>query len=171
VTGRQVVALCALAGALLAGCGAGGAAQGGGDLRVFAASATETPPPIVAPADTATVAASASPPPAATPTLGPVVLDLDFSSERHDVVTLHVGQAVRFTLSQGPSSDWLSGVDDARVLRPMSPNGNGVFQAMAPGTALVTAHVLYGCANRSPAVPCKTPEDGLWFQMRVWVIG
>jgi hypothetical protein len=140
-------------------------------VQVFAASATRTPLPTAIVVATPAVAATASSQPAATPTLGPVVLDLDFSSERHDVVTLHVGQAVRFTLSQGPSSDWLSGVDDARVLRPMSPSGNGVFQAMAPGTALVTAHVLYGCANRSPAVPCKTPEDGLWFQMRVWVIG
>ena len=101
--------------------------------------------------------------------MGPVVYDLDFGSYRHDVLTLHVGQAVRFTLSRGPTSDWLSGVDDARVLRPMSPSGNGVYQAITPGTALITAHVPFSCANRAPAVPCQNPEHGFWYQQRVYV--
>jgi len=99
-----------------------------------------------------------------------VVLNLDFTAYRHDVVTLRVGQALQLNLSQGPTSDWLSGVDDATVLRPVSAAGSGVYQAMAPGTALLTAHYRYGCANTTPGVPCKTPEDGLWFQMRVYVL-
>jgi hypothetical protein len=98
------------------------------------------------------------------------MLTLDFASYRHDVVTLRVGQALKLDLMQGPTSDWLSGVDDATVLRPMAPEGSGVYQAAAPGTALLTAHLLYGCANRAPSVPCRTPEDGLWFQMRVHVV-
>lgn len=59
-------------------------------------------------------------------------------------------------------------MDDARVLAPMAPTGNGVYQAIIPGKALVTAHVPTGCANMTPAAPCR-PANGLWFQMRVTV--
>jgi hypothetical protein len=117
------------------------------------------------PAPTATLA-----PPAPTPTAGPVAFTLDFTVERRDDVTLHVGQSLQLKLTSGPTGDWLSGVDDARVLRPMSPAGNGIYQAIAPGTALVTAHVPFGCANVTPAVPCRNPEHGLWFQTRVYVL-
>lgn len=97
------------------------------------------------------------------------MLTLDFKSYRHDVVQLRVGQALKLDLMEGPTSDWLSGVDDATVLRPMAPDGSGIYQAVAPGTALLTAHLLYGCAKTTPSVPCKTPEDGLWYQMRIYV--
>jgi hypothetical protein len=108
------------------------------------------------------------PPP--TPTAAPVAFTLAFTVERRDDVTLHVGQALQLKLTSGPTGDWLSGVDDVRVLRPMSPAGNRIYQAMAPGTALVTAHVPFGCANVTPAVPCRNPEHGLWFQTRVYVL-
>ena len=138
---------------------------------MFAISSTATPEPAPElPTPEPTVAPTLEPQPAATPTPGPIVYTLDFRSYRHDFVRLHVGQALQLDVMRGPTSDWLSGVDDARVLRPMAPDGSGVYQAMAPGTALLTAHLLYGCANIAPAVPCKTPEDGLWFQMRVYVL-
>lgn len=120
-----------------------------------------------------TPAVSPSPtaiPPAPTPTTAPVTFTLDFTVERRDDVTLHVGQALRLELTQGPTGDWLSGVDDARVLRPMAPDGKGIYQAIAPGTALLTAHVLSGCANVMPAAPCRNPEHGLWFQTRIYVL-
>lgn len=92
---------------------------------------------------------------------------LDFSSERRDV-TIHVGQAIQLDLKIDPTSNWISGVDDARVLAPVSPNGTGLYQALAPGTALLTAHVPNGCAKVPFPAPCK-PELGLWFQTRVYV--
>ena len=91
-----------------------------------------------------------------------------FATERRDY-TLHVGDAIRLDLTSGPSGDWISGVDDARVLAPASPASNGIYQAMTTGTTLLTAHVLYGCGNVTPLVPCK-PERGLWYQTRVYVL-
>ena len=93
---------------------------------------------------------------------------MTFTNERRDYI-MHVGQAIRLELSSGPTSDWISGVDDARVLYPVSPAASGVYQAIAPGTALVTAHVPFGCANVNVSAPCK-PERGLWFQTRVYVL-
>ena len=155
---------------VLSGCGAAAGAPQASGFRIYASSATATPvpPPVV----TAPPAAPSATPvvPAPTPTAGPVVFTLDFTTERRDDVTLHVGEALRLALTQGPTSDWLSGVDDARILRPMSPDGNGVYQAMAPGTALLTAHMPQGCANVTPAAPCRNPEHGLWFQTRVYVV-
>lgn len=174
--GRRLHVRLALGGLLLAillsACGAASGAGGDQGLRVFTVSSTATPRPTSAPEQAGAPEAQPTPTavPRPSPTLGPVVYSLDFSSYRHDVLTLHVGWAVEFTLTQGPSSDWLSGVDDARVLRPMAPDGSGVYQAVAPGTALVTAHVPLGCANRLPAVPCRTPEHGLWYQQRVYVL-
>jgi hypothetical protein len=137
-------------------------------VYAISASATPTPNLVVSPA--APAPAFTPIPPAPTPTAGPVVFTLDFTTERRDDVTLRVGQAIQLKLTSGPTGDWLSGVDDARVLRPMAPGGNGVYQAMAPGSALVTAHVPFGCANVTPAAPCKNPEHGLWFQTRVYVL-
>jgi hypothetical protein len=166
---RLIVAV--LAGLSLTGCGAaGGPASSAAGVQVYAISGTATAVPTVA--ATATVAAQS---PTATvisptPTAGPVVYTLDFRTDRRDDVTLRVGQALQLQLTNGPTGDWLSGSDDARVLRPMRPDGNGVFQAVAPGSALLTAHVPFGCANVTPAVPCKNPERGLWFQTRIFVV-
>ena len=154
---------------MLTACGtAAPAANGGGRIYAVSESATPLPAPIRSVALAAPTATPA--PPSPTPTAGPVLFTLDFTAERKDDVTLRVGQALQLKLTSGPTSDWLSGVDDARVLRPMSPAGNGVYQAVAPGTALVTAHVPQGCANVSPNVPCRNPEHGLWFQTRVYVL-
>ncbi len=162
---RALLLVLALA---LAGCGAVAAPADG--ARVYAVSS----PPAAAssPAASPSPVPAATPvaPPSPTPTTGPVVFTLDFTVERRDDLTLRVGQAMQLKLTSGPTSDWLSGVDDARVLRPMTPIGNGIFQAMAPGTALVTAHVPQGCANVSPAARCRNPEHGLWFQTRVYVL-
>jgi hypothetical protein len=155
---------------VLAGCGASTAPQASSGVRVYASSATATPLPSPAATAPPPLPSAAPAAPLPTPTAGPVVFTLDFTTERRDDVTLHVGQALRLALTQGPTSDWLSGVDDARVLRPMSPDGNGVYQAIAPGTALLTAHVPQGCANVSPTAPCRNPEHGLWFQTRVYVV-
>jgi hypothetical protein len=153
----------------VAGCGATQSQPSDGSLQVYAISATDTPQPT--PVATATLVPSPTKmPPSPTPTLGPLAYTLDFATERRDDVTLHVGQVVELRLTTGPASDWLSGVDDARVLRPMSPDGNGVYQAMIPGTALLTAHVPQGCANLIPGARCKNPEVGLWYQTRVYVI-
>jgi hypothetical protein len=157
-----------LAGLSLAGCGSAQPPATPAQLKVYAVSAAATPQPTASPrAVPSPTPVPASPSP--TPTAGPVVYTLDFSVERRDDVTLRVGQAIQLRLTNGPTSDWLSGVDDARILRPMSPDGTGIFQAMAPGTALVTAHVPHGCAN-VPGSPCTNPEHGLWFQTRVYVL-
>lgn len=153
----------------MAACGGAAPTPSSGPLQVHAISATATSMPTAEPSATA-VAPTATPLPSPTPTAGPVVVTLDFGTERRDDVTLHVGQALQLKLTTGPTSDWLSGVDDARVLRPMSPDGNGIFQAIVPGTALLTAHVPQGCANVLPASPCRNPEHGLWFQTRVYVL-
>jgi hypothetical protein len=154
----------------LAGCSSASPAASPSPLQVYAVSGTATPEPIAPTSPTAAAATATPVAPVPTPTAGPVVFTLDFSAERKDDVTLHVGQALQLKLMQGPTADWLSGVDDARVLRPMAPDKNGIYQAMAPGTALVTAHVPFGCANVTPNVPCRNPEHGLWFQTRVWVV-
>ena len=136
-------------------------------LRVFAASATETAVPTAAtatPLPSATAVATLAP----TITPGPVAYVVDFTSERKEL-TLHVGDRILLQLTQGPRSDWMSGVDDARVLQPVGPQETGVYQAVALGTTLVTAHVPFGCANTLPARPCN-PETGLWMQMRVYVV-
>jgi len=106
--------------------------------------------------------------PAPTATPGPIAYVVTFATDRQNY-TLHVGDAIRLELTSGPSGDWMSGVDDARVLAPMSPQANGLYQAMAPGTTLLTAHVMYGCANVTTAVHCS-PENGLWYQTRVYVL-
>ncbi|MFI5268504.1 MAG: hypothetical protein ACHQ7M_14120 [Chloroflexota bacterium] len=154
----------------LAGCGVAtpAASQSGLQVHAISASATPVPSPSISPA--AATPAATPIPPAPTPTAGPVVFTLDFTIERRDDVTLRVGQAIQLKLTSGPTGDWVSGVDDARVLRPMAPDGNGVYQAVAPGSALVTAHVPFGCANVTPAGPCRNPEHGLWFQTRVYVL-
>src|SRR5947209_6794734 len=115
---RRLAIILALS-AVLPACGSQPPDRSAPVLQVFAASSTATPeaspqatPAPVQPAPTAR-------PPAPTPTLGAVAYTIDFSSERHDVLTLRVGQAIKLQLSSGPSSDWLSGVDDARVLAPM----------------------------------------------------
>lgn len=154
---------------VLAGCGGSVAVSSSSSLQVYAVSATAT----AAPAATATPVPAATATaivPSPTPTTAPITYTLEFSAERKDDVTLRVGQAIQLRLTTGSTSDWLSGVDDARVLRPMSPDGNGVYQAMMPGTALLTAHALYGCARVTPGVPCRNPEHGLWFQTRVNVV-
>jgi hypothetical protein len=158
-----------LAALALAGCGAGAPSAPPG-LQVYAISATQTPPPAVVESGTPPQPTATPEAPRPAPTAGPVVFTLDFSAERKDDVTLRVGEALRLELAQAPTGDWLSGVDDARVLRPVAPDGSGVYQAVAPGTALLTAHSLYGCANVTPNVPCRNPEHGFWFQLRVWVV-
>lgn len=154
----------------LAGCGGISEQAQPSATRIYASSSTATPVPTPSVASAAPTAAATQPPPRPTPTLGPVAYTIDFGAERRDDVTLHVGQALHLLVSSGPVSDWFSGVDDARVLRPMSPDGNGVYQAAAPGTALLTAHVLQGCARVGSSVPCTNPEHGLWFQTRVYVV-
>ena len=154
----------------LAACGSAGPVASPNALQLYAVSGTATAVPRPAPSATAAPPAPTPVVPAPTPTAGPVVFTLDFGAERKDDVTLRVGQSLQLKLAQGPTSDWLSGVDDARVLRPMAPDGNGIYQAIAPGTALLTAHVPFGCANVAPNVPCRNPEHGLWFQTRVWVV-
>ncbi|HUZ76712.1 MAG TPA: hypothetical protein VMV93_03910 [Chloroflexota bacterium] len=108
--------------------------------------------------------------PAATPTAtpGPIAFVLDAGAERRDV-TMHVGQRVVLALSRGIVGDWISGVDDARVLAPVSSAANGIYQAMQPGVALLTAHIFLGCASVVPAEPCH-PEQGFWFQTQVTVL-
>lgn len=156
---------------LLAGCGA--APTGAGlspspGLQVFATSATSTPRP--APAVHVTTAPVRPTAVAPTPTVTPAAITyvIPFTTERRDY-TLHVGDAIQLELTSGPSGDWMSGVDDARVLAPISAQANGVYQAVNPGTTLLTAHVLYGCGNVATAVHCS-PEHGLWYQTRVYVL-
>jgi hypothetical protein len=156
----------------LAACGSAASQQTDEPLRVYAVSTTQTPLPSATAEPGSVPQAQATPAaPEPTPTMGPVIFNLDFRSYRHDYVTMQIGEALQLNLMQGPTSDWLSGVDNATVLRPMAADGSGIYQAVAPGTALLTAHLLHGCANASPAVPCRNPEHGLWFQMRVYVLG
>ncbi|GEM_PF-3338022 len=164
-------ALAFLAALTFAACGspaAGSLPSSSSALQVFAASSTATPAP--------TPQASAAPPdptatakPTATVTPGPIAYVVDFTFERKEL-TLHVGQAIQLQLTSGPKGDWLSGVDDARVLLPISPADNGVYQAIAPGTTLVTANVPFGCANVTPATPCRPDNQSRLFQMRVYVL-
>jgi hypothetical protein len=138
--------------------------------RIYAVSEAATPAPTATRTGPSVAPTAASVPPSPTPTLAPVVYTLDFGVERRDDLRMRVGQALQLKLTTGPTSDWLSGVDDARVLRPVSPTGSGIYQAVAPGTALLTAHVLQGCADVAPKVRCRNPEHGLWFQTRVYVM-
>jgi len=166
----RFLAALGLACLALSACGAGAPVSSASPLAVRAISATDTPVPSPSATAAPRVQATVPPAPSPTPTTGPVTYTIDFGAERRDDVTLHVGQAIQLRLTTGPTSDWLSGVDDARVLRPMSAGGNGVYQAISPGTALLTAHVPYGCASVFPGRPCRNPEHGLWFQTRVYVV-
>ncbi|MBV8084333.1 MAG: hypothetical protein JO247_05915 [Chloroflexi bacterium] len=155
---------------LLTGCGSAPSSAGPSPsgLQVFASSATQTPVPTPVVQITAAAAQPTAVAPTPTVTPGPLAYVVTFATERRDY-TLHVGDEIRLELTAGPSGDWMSGVDDVRVLAPMSPQANGVYQAIAPGTTLLTAHVLYGCANVTTAVHCS-PENGLWYQTRVYVL-
>ncbi|MHB8618341.1 MAG: hypothetical protein ACYDAG_02015 [Chloroflexota bacterium] len=137
-------------------------------LRVYAVSSAATPTATPIPPVAVLPVPTASPVPTPTLTPGPMAVVVDFTFNGKQV-TLHVGQRMRLQLSAGPQGDWISGVADTRVLAPVSPAANGVYQAVAVGTTLVTAHVLIGCANVSPAAPCD-PNRGLWFQMRAVVV-
>ncbi len=154
---------------LLTACGAA-APLASGVGRIYAVSEAATPAPSATRAAPSVAPTAVPAPLSPTPTLAPLVYTLDFGVERRDDLRMRVGEALQLKLTTGPTSDWLSGVDDARVLRPVSPAGSGVYQAVAPGTALLTAHVLQGCANVAPNVPCRNPEHGLWFQTRVYVL-
>ena len=167
---RSFAWLLAGAAFLLTGCGSAPSSAGPSPsgLQVFASSATQTPVPTPIVQITAAAAQPTAVAPTPTVTPGPLAYVVTFATERRDY-TLHVGDEIRLELTAGPSGDWMSGVDDARVLAPMSPQANGVYQAIAPGTALLTAHVLYGCANVTTAVHCS-PENGLWYQTRVYVL-
>ena len=154
---------------LLAACGGAAhppAPRGGAQFYAISSTASASPTATAAP----TLAATPRPVPAAppTPTPGPIAFVLDAGAERRDV-TMHVGQRVVLALSHGIVGDWISGVDDARVLAPVSSAANGIYQAMQPGVALLTAHIFLGCASVVPAEPCR-PEQGFWFQTQVTVL-
>ena len=98
-----------------------------------------------------------------TPTLvSPGVLT---AADSGSLIRVHLGERVELHLDGEPDVTWTVSVDDPAVLRQLSTAGQEVFEAAAPGAAMLTAEGEPAC--RRAAVPCGLPNRV--FQVRVEV--
>ena len=103
-----------------------------------------------------------SPSSGATTLVSPTVL---LASDAGAVVELHLGERFVLLLGQYTGTDWQVQLSDPSILQRVGSDGQGVYQAAAPGETQLTAIGDPACRRAQP--PCAAPSRLLQFVVRV----